>query len=132
MQAEEGVSHVRLARLIESGLCPAEKASQYAAELRSLVGKTSNERKVKESGKLFKARSDPTRLRMLKLLKIRGMCVCEIMVALELTQPTASHHLNILEGAGLVQKKRQGKWIFHSIANQDLLRLVEKIESAEG
>ena len=85
---------------------------------------------MKKSSKLFKALSDPTRLKMLKLLEIRGMCVCEIMVALELTQPTASHHLNILEGAELVEKKRQGKWIFHSIANQGLLKLIEKIESA--
>jgi len=56
----------------------------------------------------------------------------KIMAALELTQPTASHHLNILESAELVEKNRQGKWIFYSIANQDLLRLIERMESAKG
>ena len=118
-----------LDRLIESGLCPSSKASQYTVELRSLVVKTSDEKEVKKSSKLFKALSDSKRLKMLKLLKIRSMCVCEIMVALKLTQPNASHHLNILEDAGLVEKKRQGKWTFFSIANKDLLRLVEKVES---
>ena len=99
---------------------------------KNLVAKTSEVKNVKESGKFFKALSDPTRLRIIKLLKIRSMCVCEIMIALELTQPTASHHLSILEGSRLVEKRRQGKWIFYSIANQDLLKLVERIESARG
>lgn len=128
MEVHKDASNVRLGRLIKTGLCPAEKARKYAVELKSLVDRKSSEKNVRETGKLFKALSDPTRLRILKILKIRGMCVCEIMIALGLTQPTVSHHLNILEDAGLINKKRQGKWIFHNIANNHLLKLVEQIE----
>lgn len=123
------VINVRLGRLIEYGLCPAAKASKYAAELKGLVKEISDEKAIRKSSKLFKSLSDPGRLKILKLLGLREMCVCEIMVALEMTQPTASHHLNILENVGLVTKRRRGKWVFHGIADHDLLKVLWKIES---
>jgi len=43
------------------------------------------------------------------------MCVCEVMVALDLTQPTASHHLRILENVGLVKARKEGKWVFYAL-----------------
>jgi ArsR family transcriptional regulator len=61
--------------------------------------------------------ADETRLRILKLLEVREMCVCEVMVTLGLTQPTASHHLGILENAGLVRDRKEGKWVFYRIAD---------------
>jgi len=71
--------------------------------------------------------ADETRLRILKLLGIREMCVCEVMVALGLTQPTASHHLGILENAGLVKDRKEGKWVFYSIANSKLIENIHGI-----
>ena len=70
--------------------------------------------------KVFKALADSIRLRILGLLSSREMCVCEVMVALGLTQPTASHHLRILENVGLVKDRKEGKWVFYSIANPEL------------
>ena len=52
---------------------------------------------------------------MLALLSIREMCVCELITALSLTQPTTSHHLKILEDADLVQSRKEGKWVFYGI-----------------
>jgi ArsR family transcriptional regulator len=46
------------------------------------------------------------------------MCVCEVMVALDLTQPTASHHLRILENIGLVKDRKDGKWVFYSLKDE--------------
>jgi len=57
------------------------------------------------------------------------MCVCEIMVSLDMTQPTASHHLNILENADLVKSKREGKWMFYGLTNPDILKFINKIKS---
>ena len=58
---------------------------------------------------------------MIKLLTMREMCVCELMVALDLTQPTTSHHLNILERKGLIKKRKEGKWSYYSIADSKLI-----------
>jgi len=116
----------RLERLVKSGICPAEDVSKYASELRQLVHEMTDEKAVRAQSRLFKALADKTRLKILMLLDLREMCVCEIMVALNLTQPTASHHLGILETAGLVKDKREGKWVFYSLKNKRIMKLVKE------
>jgi len=111
----------RLERLVQSGICPAEDVSKYATELKELVVEVTDEDEVKRQSRLFKVLSDTTRLKILKLLDIREMCVCEIMVALGLTQPTTSHHLRILEAVGLVKDRREGKWVFYSLKNKRMV-----------
>jgi len=115
----------RLTRLIESGICGAEDASKYAGELKQLVEQVADKNAARKRSNFFKALADETRLRILRLLEVREMCVCEIMVALDLTQPTASHHLGILGNAGLVNDRKEGKWVFYSLADP---RLVDKID----
>jgi len=65
--------------------------------------------------KLFKALSDETRIRILKVLLQRECCVCEIMQALDISQPRASRNLGILEDAGFIKSRRDGLWIIYSI-----------------
>ncbi len=62
----------------------------------------------------MKALSDPNRVRVLKLLENKALCVCEITEVLGLAQPTVSSHMKILEDAGLVKKDRQGTWMIYS------------------
>ncbi|MCW4031982.1 MAG: metalloregulator ArsR/SmtB family transcription factor [Candidatus Bathyarchaeota archaeon] len=119
----------RVQRLVTSGLCPSKDASKYAKELKELAHDKIDEKSIKEYSKIFKAISDPTRIRIIGLLSIRDMCVCEIMVSLDMTQPTASHHLNILENADLVKSKREGKWMFYGLTNPDILKFINKIKS---
>jgi ArsR family transcriptional regulator len=66
---------------------------------------------VKQFIKVTKALSDANRVKMVKLLQRRVMCVCEIQAALGLAQSTASKHLKILEGAGLIVCSRNGLWV---------------------
>jgi len=132
LRKKDLVSLSRLRRLVKSGISPAESAQAFARELRDLVGKAVDEDAVRRESEIFKALSDPTRLKIMRLLGAREMCVCEIMVALETTQPTASHHLNILERAGLVKDRREGKWIFYRLASPRLLALIPRIRSAAG
>ena len=117
----------RLQRLAESGICSGENASVYADKLRKLADKNITLEKSEAKSKVLKALADSIRLRILGLLSSREMCVCEVMVALDLTQPTASHHLRILENVGLVKDRKEGKWVFYSIANPELFEGMRKL-----
>ncbi len=61
--------------------------------------------------KIFKALSDPNRLRILKMLEIRPLCVCEITQVLELATSTVSKHLSLLRDADLIVDEKDGKWV---------------------
>jgi ArsR family transcriptional regulator, arsenate/arsenite/antimonite-responsive transcriptional repressor len=67
--------------------------------------------------KVMKALSDPSRVKILKMLQQKSMCVCEIQVALELAQPTVSKHLKILDDAGLVTYRKSGLWVNYQLAD---------------
>jgi DNA-binding transcriptional ArsR family regulator len=116
-------------RLISSGVCPVERASEYIKQLEALSASISSKR-LKAEARLFKAFSDPTRLKILKLLTHRKMCVCELNLAINTSQPTISHHLNILENAGLIRSGRQGKWIFYSISNDIVSYLLKGFKNS--
>ncbi|MFW6136619.1 MAG: ArsR/SmtB family transcription factor [Candidatus Aminicenantaceae bacterium] len=60
--------------------------------------------------KVFKALSDPTRLRILMLLLQRDLCVCELVYILKMEQSRISHQLRILRDADLVKDIRDGRW----------------------
>ncbi len=110
-----------LKHLAESGICGCEDASEFAAGLQELANKAVSVEDAKKRSKLFKALADETRVRIIGVLTVREMCVCEVMVALGLTQPTASHHLGILENVGLVKDRKEGKWVFYSLANLEII-----------
>ena len=67
--------------------------------------------------KVMKALSDPNRVKMVKLLQHKVLCVCEIQAALGLAQSTASKHLKILEEAGLITYFKDGLWVNYSLAD---------------
>lgn len=71
---------------------------------------------------VFKALSEETRLRVLKLLQRGELCVCDIVAALETSQPKISFHLNVLKDAGLIKDRRQGRWIHYRIDESDMFR----------
>ncbi|MFH2008790.1 MAG: metalloregulator ArsR/SmtB family transcription factor [bacterium] len=64
----------------------------------------------------FKALSDETRLRIMALLSIHGeLCVCDFEGVLEISQSKSSRHLRYLWNAGLVQNRREGKWMYYRL-----------------
>lgn len=65
--------------------------------------------------RLFRAMSDRTRLRILNLLRHGELCVCDIVEALRVPQPTASRHLAYLRRAGLVVARRDGHWSYYGL-----------------
>ncbi len=67
--------------------------------------------------KVMKALSDPNRVKILKMLQHKTMCVCEMQGALGIAQPTVSNHLKVLEDAGLVTNRKDGLWVNYSLTD---------------
>lgn len=81
---------------------------------------------MKTETRIFKLLSDETRLRMLMLLSRGELFVCQIMAVLGISQPLVSRNLALLEGAGLLEERREGKLIFYSI-KKDLPPLMKRV-----
>ena len=67
--------------------------------------------------RVMKALSDPSRIKILKMLEKKELCVCEITALLGLAQSTVSKHLKLLEDAGLVDSSRDGAWVNYRLAD---------------
>jgi ArsR family transcriptional regulator len=70
---------------------------------------------LEKQEKILKALSDKNRIRIIKMLQIKQLCVCEIREVLRLAISTVSKHLSILRDAGLIVDSKDGKWINYKI-----------------
>lgn len=68
-----------------------------------------------DTARLFAALADPTRLRLLNLMNGREVCVCYFVEILKQGQPKISRHLAYLRRAGIVEARREGKWMHYRI-----------------
>ena len=66
---------------------------------------------IRDLVRAYKALAEPNRLRILKMLEIRPLCVCEITEVLQLATSTVSKHLSILRDAGFISDQKEGKWV---------------------
>ena len=81
------------------------------------------------TSKIFKALSDPTRLKILDFLRNGEKCVCEIIPYVGLIQPVVSRHLKILKDAGLVRDKKDGNRRIYSITEPKVFEIIDLITS---
>ncbi|MCV7404172.1 ArsR/SmtB family transcription factor [Mycobacterium marseillense] len=98
----------------QSRCCPALGAAALA------------EPQAAELAAMFKALSDPVRLRLLSLIASHPggqACVCEISRTFDLSQPTISHHLKTLRSAGLLDCERRGTWVYYWVVPAALQQL---------
>ena len=92
---------------------------------------------------VFKALGDPTRLKILELLRARGksccdlisreergLCACDIEQAVGLSQAAVSHHMDLLRRAGLVEAQKRGRWMFYRRNDDALAGLAEILAKA--
>lgn len=70
---------------------------------------------MKSAIRITKALADPQRVRTLMLLQTGELCVCQIVEVLELAPSTVSKHLSILHSAGLVESRKEGRWIHYRL-----------------
>src|SRR5437867_3973920 len=76
----------------------------------------------------FKALADPTRVAILNRPAAAGeVCVCDLTAAFDLSQPTISHHLRLLRGAGLVEFTRRGTWAFYRLVPETIAQLASAL-----
>jgi len=64
---------------------------------------------------VMKALSDPNRVRMIKLLQNKDLCVCELQQLLSIPQPAVSKHMKVLEKAGMVKSSKEGLWVNYAL-----------------
>lgn len=67
---------------------------------------------------LSKAFTDTNRLMIIEMLSCGELCACKILDNLNITQPTLSHHMKILCDCGLVNGRREGKWMFYTLNDE--------------
>jgi ArsR family transcriptional regulator, arsenate/arsenite/antimonite-responsive transcriptional repressor len=72
---------------------------------------------MKEFIKVMKALSDPNRVKIVKMLQHKGMCVCELQEALQISQPSVSKHLKLLEEANIVDYTKDGLWVNYYLSD---------------
>jgi len=91
-----------------------------------MVREPLSEQDAKSLAAVFKALSDPVRLRLLSLIaSFEGgeACVCDLTGPFDVSQPTISHHLRVLREAGLIDCERRGTWVYYWVLPDALARL---------
>jgi ArsR family transcriptional regulator len=84
---------------------------------------------------LLKALADPVRLRLMSLVASHEggeACICDLNAAFDLSQPTISHHMKVLHGAGLVDRDKRGVWVYYRARPQALASLGALISVPAG
>ncbi|MDD4163456.1 MAG: metalloregulator ArsR/SmtB family transcription factor [Methanothrix sp.] len=114
-----------LARLYGDRIIARKRCLQVCAQVKKI-----DEEDLTAEMKVFKAIADATRLKILKLLSSGELCIGELMLALKRPQSSISHNLSILEDAGLVKERKEGKWCRYRISNgtvTDMLSLAGRL-----
>ena len=77
---------------------------------------------------VFKALNDKNRLKILKHLSCDNKCACHLLEELQITQPTLSHHMQILINAKIVNEEKIGKWKYYSINKKTINKVIYYLE----
>jgi len=95
--------------------CTAEECRRTVEMARALHPILDDPRAVADRARIFQALGNETRLQILGLLSVREMCVCNLVAALGGAASTVAHHLRMLEDAGLITARQEGKFTLYSL-----------------
>lgn len=100
------------------------KSSEEMNEIRRLAeskfSKVTNSVDLENTSVFFKGLADVTRLKIISLLWIEDMCMCEIVEGLNGAASTISHHLKIMERGGIIEARREGKFTIYHVNKEKL------------
>ncbi|ELZ32875.1 ArsR/SmtB family transcription factor [Halorubrum tebenquichense] len=100
--------------------------------LTSLFEIAEDDEQVDAQVMVFKALANEYRVRILNALRDGEMCACELQVVLDAPQSTVASHLRELNDAGLVKKRRQGKWTYYRIGDTAAIQLLDMAAALGG
>lgn len=95
------------------------------SELMDIKSNLEKEKKLHKLSKIFKAIGDQNRLKIIYVLSLSPLCVCDIADLLDMTQSSISHHLKVLRDLNLVKFERQGKLVVYSLDDFHVLELLQ-------
>ncbi|MDH5199752.1 MAG: metalloregulator ArsR/SmtB family transcription factor [Candidatus Bathyarchaeota archaeon] len=121
------IAREELSGMLETYFCDAEDVEAHESLLRKLTDEYLRNFDFKGRARLFNALSEESRLKILALLTFREMCVCELTAALDMTQPNLTYHVKKLENVGLVEHKKQGKWVYYSLTDEKYVHQFEMV-----
>lgn len=76
---------------------------------------------------VMKAMANPSRMKIIDLLSCGSQCACDVLVHFDFTQPTLSHHMKLLENAGIVRVRKEGKWHYYSLEEAFVTEFMDSI-----
>lgn len=82
----------------------------------------------KDTARIFKAFCDENRLQILEMLRSGEKCACKLLEELQISQSTLSHHMKILCDSGIVQGRKEGKWVHYSLDPDGVKRAKELLD----
>lgn len=82
-----------------------------------------------QAAKIYKALGDEKRLEILEILSNGEKCACDILELLTISQPTLSHHMKLLNDAGVVQARKEGKWVYYSLSKDGIEALIDNLKN---
>ena len=91
-----------------------EKSRKYAI-ISIVIYMTDQNMTMKRAAAVCRAMGDDNRLRIIYMLQNGEMCACELLKELQITQPTLSHHMQVLHSCGLINIRQEGKWNHYSL-----------------
>lgn len=94
--------------------------------LKQVRGEITRDSQLAEMAELFKAFSDPTRLKIINALMLSQMCVCDLAALLAMTQPAISHHLKTLRQTRLIKFRREGKMVYYTLDDEHVALLFKQ------
>ena len=86
----------------------------------------------KNTAVIFKAFCDENRIKILQLLLDGEKCACKLLEELNITQPTLSHHMKTLLDSGIVNGRKEGKWMHYSISEEGLEKAQKYLDYLKG
>jgi ArsR family transcriptional regulator, arsenate/arsenite/antimonite-responsive transcriptional repressor len=91
------------------------------------------EAEADELAQAFAALADPIRLRLLSFIAAAGeVCSCDLLVPLDRSQPTISHHTKVLADAGLIRGEKRGRWVWWSVVPARVAEVRNALASADS
>ena len=109
-------------------------ASALAACCSPVTGGIVDAGSAETLARMFKALSDPTRVRLLSMIATappEGACACDMTEPIGLSQPTISHHLKVLRNAGILDCERRGTWVYYRVVPSALHQLSAVLVDSE-